>query len=266
MPRSVPSLVFLGLATALVAPRAAAQDQATITLGLTAGYVGGASLWQVPNQPYIPPGASQADTLNITDVISPNFGFGLTTSYFKTSNFGFTGELMLLGAGTDITCEVKSTTGSIPTDQLCGTIPNSSTTGSAVTASLGLTGRVATRSAVSPFAAVRGGVIVTDQSTIQVEGQYLQDTTVITVPVYEDPNRTMVNWYVQLSAGASFAIARGYRLRVEARDNIFPVTVVNGPTSPSVGGTPPNSSVTKQLFSLMIGFDVVLEKKRGHRY
>jgi len=266
MARSVPSLLVLGLVTALTAPRAAAQDQATITLGLTAGYVGGASLWQVPNQPYIPPGASQADTLNITDVISPNFGFGLTTSYFKTTSFGFTGELMLLGAGTDLTCQVKTTTGSAVTDQVCSTIPNSSTTGSAVTASLGIEGRLAARSPVSPFGLARGGVIITDQSTIQVEGQYLQDTTVITVPVYEDPNRTMVNWYVQLAAGASFAIARGYRLRVEARDNIFPVTVVTGPTSPTVGGTPPNTSVTKQLFSLMIGFDVVLEKKRGHRY
>ena len=268
MARFAPSLVLLGLIGAVAPPRAAAQgDQPTVTLGLTAGYVGAASLWQVANQPYTPVSGFPADTLSITDAISPNFGFGLTSTYYKSSHFGFTGELMLLGAGTELNCQVKATGGNPYTDQVCQSISTSGTTGSSVTFSLGAAARAASHSVASPFISVRGGLIITDQSTIAVEGSYMPtDSTVITVPVYEDPDRTMVNWYVQLGAGVSFAIARGYRLRVEARDNIFPVAVVTGPTSPDIGGTPPNSMATKQLFSLMVGFDVVLEKKRGHRY
>jgi hypothetical protein len=270
MARTAAALLLLGLTTPLSAARLAAQaqgDQATITLGLTAGYVGGASLWQVPNQPFIPGAGLPADTLNISDVISPNFGFGLTSTYYKTSSFGFTGELLLLGAGTELQCQVKSTTGNPTTDELCSTISNSGTTGSSVTISLGAAARLASHSAVSPFFTARGGAIITDQSTIAVEGDTLiNDSTFETITVYDDPDRTMVNWYVQLAAGASFAIAKGYRLRVEARDNIFPVAVVTGPDLPTVGATPPNGMATKQLFSLMIGFDVVLERKRGRRY
>jgi hypothetical protein len=267
MARTAAALVVLGLATAASAPGLTAQDQPTITLGLTAGYVGGASLWQVQNQPFIPAVGAPADTIAITDVITPNFGFGLTSTYYKSSALGFTGELMLLGAGTDLQCQVKSSNGSPNTDYLCSTISTSGTTGSSVTASLGGAFRMASHSVVSPFITARGGVIITDQSTIAVEGDTLvNDSIFAIVPVYEDPDRTMVNWYVQLAAGASFAIARGYRLRIEARDNIFPVDVVDGPTVGNVGGTPPNSKAVKQLFSLMLGFDIVLEKKRGHRY
>ena len=136
-----------------------------------------------------------------------------------------------------------------------------------MTASLGAAARLASHSAVSPFFTARGGVIITDQSTILVEGDTLiNDSIFATMPVYDDPNRTMVNWYVQLAAGASFAIARGYRLRVEARDNIFPVAVVTGPDRRPSAPLRRTAMATKQLFSLMIGFDVVLEKKRGHRY
>lgn len=270
MARTAAALLFLGLTTSASAPRLAAQargDQATITLGLTAGYVGGASLWQVPNQPFIPGIGLPADTLDISDVISPNFGFGMTSTYYKNSTLGFTGEIMLLGAGTQLNCQVKSSTGNPTTDELCTSISNQGTTGSSVTFSLGAAARLASRSAVSPYFTVRGGAIITDQSTILVEADTLiNDSTFETITVYDDQNRTMVNWYVQLAAGASFAIAKGYRLRVEARDNIFPVAVVTGPDLPTIGATPPNAMATKQLFSLMIGFDVVLERKRGRRY
>jgi hypothetical protein len=61
------------------------------------------------------------------------------------------------------------------------------------------------------------------------------------------------------------AVAQGYSFRWEIRDNIVGVQRVTN-TIPIAGFVPPHERVFKHLFSMTIGFDVVLERRRGRRY
>ena len=58
---------------------------------------------------------------------------------------------------------------------------------------------------------------------------------------------------------------KGINLRWEVRDNIAGVQRVTG-TIPIAGFVPPHERVFKHLFSMTVGFDVVLERRKGRRY
>jgi hypothetical protein len=60
-------------------------------------------------------------------------------------------------------------------------------------------------------------------------------------------------------------VAKGYQLRWEVRDNIVGVHRVTAPTV-QARTIPPHEVTYKHLFSLSIGFDVVLERRPGRRY
>ncbi len=68
-----------------------------------------------------------------------------------------------------------------------------------------------------------------------------------------------------LGVGAAFAINKAYYLRWEVRDNYIGVVKVSGAT-PDAGFIPPHETAYKHLFSVHVGFDVVLERQRGRRY
>jgi hypothetical protein len=68
-----------------------------------------------------------------------------------------------------------------------------------------------------------------------------------------------------LGIGFTAAVAKGYQLRWEVRDNIAGVQRVTAATA-QARTIPPHKMTYKHLFSLMIGFDVVLERRPGRRY
>jgi hypothetical protein len=68
-----------------------------------------------------------------------------------------------------------------------------------------------------------------------------------------------------IGAGVTAAIGPGYQLRWEVRDNITGVQRVTAAT-PEARVIPPHEVTYKHLFSMSIGFDVVLERRRGRRY
>ena len=58
----------------------------------------------------------------------------------------------------------------------------------------------------------------------------------------------------------------GYNARNdEIRDNVTPVRAVTGGTLED-GTPPPTATRVKHLISFNVGFDVVLERRRGRRY
>jgi len=60
-------------------------------------------------------------------------------------------------------------------------------------------------------------------------------------------------------------IGRGYQFRFEVRDNWVRIPTVSGPAQRQ-GLKPPTSTSGKHVLSFTLGFDVVLERKRGRRY
>jgi hypothetical protein len=83
--------------------------------------------------------------------------------------------------------------------------------------------------------------------------------------VYVEENKTRVRPAFALGVGTTFAVNRGYSLRWEVRDSYVGLVRVTGPTS-DFGFTPPHGTVYKHLFSVHVGFDVILERARGRRY
>jgi hypothetical protein len=96
-------------------------------------------------------------------------------------------------------------------------------------------------------------------------GEYPTSQGTSTLTVYDDDHDSRVGPAFALGAGFTAAVAKGYQLRWEVRDNIVGVQKVTGPT-PQPQVVPPHKLVFKHLFSMSIGFDVVLERRRGRRY
>ena len=132
----------------------------------------------------------------------------------------------------------------------------------AVTFGVGANFRFAPRDFVSPFVRVNAGVLISNQSSILMQG-VTNDGVLLTI--YEDEKRESVTPAFALGVGASMQISRGYHLRWEVRDNIVGIDAVTGPTT-APRFVPPHEQVFKHMFSVLIGIDVILERDRGRRY
>jgi hypothetical protein len=87
----------------------------------------------------------------------------------------------------------------------------------------------------------------------------------VLLTIYDDDSDTRVSPSFGLGIGVTFALARAYHLRFEVRDNIVGVQEVTGAT-PGPRVIPPHKEKFQQLFSLLVGLDVILERDRGRRY
>jgi hypothetical protein len=115
---------------------------------------------------------------------------------------------------------------------------------------------------ISPYLRLQVGALFSNLSTIRTEG-LLSDGN--TFPVYDDEKSTRITPGFVLGGGFTAALGKGYQLRMEARDNYVGLSTVAGPTM--AGDFHPEVETEyHHLWSVLIGFDVVLEKKRGRRY
>ena len=269
MRRLSAALLLLLLARPVLAQRTG--DQAKITLGITGGLVTGGALWSVNGQPFTPPGAFVADTLDLARSLSTSFTFGLTTSYYPGNHLGFTGEIALLGLGSKTSCRITATAGSDSTRDVCNSLGQSNTAATSVGVSVGAAYRIASRQDISPFVSARVGALISEESTVDLRGYFLStdqgtlNTQQITVKVFDDPNKNRIDIYGQVTAGFAINAGHGYQIRLEGRDNYVRLPVPLSPSNESTGKFT-RGRVGKHLFSVVLGFDIVLEKKRGRRY
>ena len=83
--------------------------------------------------------------------------------------------------------------------------------------------------------------------------------------IYNDKKHTRVLPAAALGIGATVAFSNAYHLRWEVRDNIVGIEAITGATA-GAGLVPPHESRYKHLWSILVGFDVILERERGRRY
>ena len=109
------------------------------------------------------------------------------------------------------------------------------------------------------------GLVISNNSSLQTFGSFPTDSGPADLFVYADDRGSRVDPSLALGVGFTAAVAKGYGLRWEIRDNIVGVQRVTS-TIPIAGNIPPHERVYKHLFSMTVGFDVILERKRGRRY
>ena len=190
-------------------------------------------------------------------------GAAFSATYYKGQSFGLTGEAFLIGLGYDDSCQILGTPNYTDNIERCTFIDERDRSAAAVAASVGGIYRFAAREFLSPFIRGTVGVLINNQSPISLTGQTNRGSVLV---IYDDDNPgTRLRPAFELGVGSTIATSPAYQIRWEVRDNIVGVQEVTGPVD-LIGGVPPNKTVYKHLFSILIGLDVVLERHRGRRY
>jgi hypothetical protein len=255
--------VFAG--TPVAAQRTA--DQARLSLGLSAGATTGTTLWTISGQPIFT-SPVLVDTVGLTRRTRGALAVVFHGTYFPGEHWGFTGEAMLLGLGLEDHCELTFSSGSTSGAQICNSINGNDSPGSAVGLSVGTMYRIMSRKIISPYARVNAGLVVSQHSTVQLDGFFIDSSASedVRFTVYDDPDRRQATPVLGLGVGFTAALGRGYQLRWEVRDNIVGIDRVTAPTFGTPNLEPRHNLGYKHVWSVTFGFDVVLERRRGRRY
>jgi hypothetical protein len=262
--------VLGGLALATPAAAQKTEDEARLvfTMGLT--YTGNSSLWAVQDQPILIPGTG-FDLIDITRSINGSLGLLFSGMYFPKRKVGLAGEVFFMGIGLQDQCATASPNPNPRTQELCSSINGSTKSSSAVLFTVGPVLRTGEDQSISPYVRAQVGLLFSNLSPIATSGTVsVYDSTTGTndqlqYNVYTDPSSTRITPGFVLGGGFTTPLGKGWQLRAEVRDNLVEIATVAGPTGPG-DDTPAVVNKWKNLFSIVIGADVVLEKKRGRRY
>jgi hypothetical protein len=230
---------------------------------ISAGFVAGQKLWSSTPQPV--PFIDPADTLALARRIRSNLAVGFGGTYYPDEHLGLAVEGFLIGLGFEDQCRQVFSSGSAEVAAACKSIQGATKSATAVFLSAGPVLRFNSRKLLSPYARLNLGVTFSNQSSLRTIGRFPDPAGTVDLIIYADDHDTRVAPSLALGGGITAAVARGYQLRWEARDNIVGVQRVTAPT-PVTGLVPPHRLGYKHLFSMTIGFDVVLERRRGRRY
>jgi hypothetical protein len=238
-------------------------DQARLIFTVSGAYLDRKALWSVSSQP-VPDvgGGTGVDNFALSRGIMRTFGAGFSGTYFAGEHVGISADAFLIGLGFEDNCRIEGNLQSAQNGEICDFIDQRERRAAAVTVSAGGLFRINSRDPISPFARVNAGLLFSNQSAIRTEGFTNQG---VLLTIYDDDSDTRVSPSFGLGIGVTFALARAYHLRFEVRDNIVGVQEVTGAT-PGPRVIPPHGEKFQQLFSLLVGLDVILERDRGRRY
>lgn len=268
----IPVLLAILGGFALTTPAAAqkTEDEARLvfTMGLT--YTGGSGLWSVQDQliPVVPNGV---DAIDLNRSITGSIGLLFSGMYFPKPALGFAGELFFMGIGLEDQCAIASTAPSERTQQLCSSIDGARKSSSAVLVSVGPVLRAGSDQPISPYVRAQVGLLFSNLSPITTTGSVIVTDPVTLLQenlqyvVYSDPSSTRITPGFVFGGGLTAVLGKGWQFRTEVRDNLVQIATVAGPTSAG-DDSPQIVNVWKNLWSVVIGADIVLEKKRGRRY
>ncbi len=241
----------------------ATNDESRLTVGIGLGYIGGASLWTVSDQP-VYSNNSQIDEFAIVRRLRSNFTLTGQLTYFPKPTFGWTGELTYLGLGTSDGCHLVVDHGDFFNRAACTAIDGHERAASAIAAMGGAVWRPSSRGDLQPYLRGTVGLALVPRSTTAVTAFFGQDDNTA-LPLYVEDNSKAAKPIGALSIGFATAPHNGYQFRIEARATAVQLVQVTGPAT--IGNlSPPTGSKWVMLPSFVVAFDIVLEKRRGRRY
>lgn len=257
----VPALLLCLAPMALAAQ--AMRDQTRLVIGIAGGYIGGKELWAVPNQPITAIG-QQTEVFDLGRRLRSNVTMSATGTYFPGSHLGYTGDVGYLGLGTVDRCRITVSTGDFVNEQACRALEGNQRSASAVSAMGGITIRPLSRAIIQPYARVLAGLAIVPRGTVEMSSNFGVEEDAV-LPIYLEENRTDIKPAAGLVLGLASASTSGYQFRIEARGTWVRLPVVTGATERE-NLSPPTSVRSTFLPSIVVGMDIVLEKRRGRRY
>jgi len=274
------AVTALAAVTPVGAP-AQTSDQPNLIFTISGGYLTGGSLWTIPRQLVfaLQNGAGDYwDTVSLGRRLRPGFAATLAATYFRSPHLGYSVEAGFFGIESESACSPAgpwTATAYNENQQACNYIQGQNQRGDAVGLLGGLVWRFTTRGS-QPYVRVAAGGAILGSSYVEAVAPVLEGGgTTSLVFFLADQNHKEVTWMVSLGAGAMLPLAPGYQLRIEARDLIVALPRPTGPATDtgavaSSGGAtlpqPPVGFRVVHVPTLSVGLDVVLERRRGHRY
>jgi len=259
---AVATALLAALGTPLAAQ--ATRDRPTLVFTVSGAYLDGIRLWTVPDQPVEDnTNGTLTDHFLLRRNVKKTLGAGFSGTYYRGANLGITAEAFLLGLGYSDICEIAQPPQSVLNVQRCQSITALDRSAAAVAITGGVVYRIGAEEFISPFVRGSAGMLINNQSPLLLIGETNSGADLI---IYDDDNNgTRLRPAFQIGAGATIAAGRGYQIRWEIRDNIVGIQRVTGPTV-TRGAVPPHETAYRHIFSLNVGLDVILEKRRGRRY
>ena len=241
-------------------------DQARLMFSLGMGWAtGGGTLWSVGRQP-LAIQVNEIDTLSVSRSLRNSFNVVFSGTYFPGDHLGFTLEAQLLGLGTVDGCAIRQTLGATFTQEACSSINQSERSSSSTALAGGGMYRIASHNFIHPYLRAMGGMVIVQESFLKMKGRVTGSTGErADLILYDDNGGTSISPYIGLGGGIVIATGRGFQMRFEVRDNWVNVPGVSAPTSRQ-GFVPPSDRVGAHRLTATIGFDILLERKRGRRY
>jgi hypothetical protein len=257
-------LAFLFLAGAAQAQRR--SDQARLSFGIGIGYNGATDVWQIQGQELFDNFAR--DTADFTRQVRPTIGLAFIGTYFPNDRWGLAAEAHLIGLGFEDGCTMRSNSGSLRNQEVCADINGKNSPGTTVAATVGGMLRPFPFSDVQPYLRANIGAVVSQVSAVRMRATVPTDSTAtdfVDVYVFQDFHPASVAPTGALAAGVTAFVGRSYQLRFELKDNIVSLEHVTSTVSFSPA-EPSSERKIHHIFSMTLGLEVVLEKKRGRRY
>jgi hypothetical protein len=241
------------------------NDEARLTMGISGGWIASAQLWDIPSQRVLST-FDDPDFYHLHRELRSDITLSGHGTFFRGPHIGFTGEFSYLGLGTTDACNVVQDGGDADLRAACNAVNGEQRPASVTTVQAGVVLRPLSRSFFQPYGKILGGLAFTPSSTVAMTSFYgAIGDTLLTLEIYKDDHTREIRPTWTLAAGFATAPSSGYQFRIEVRETWLTQTVLTGSTS-GQGFVPPTKTVLKAFPSILVGFDVVLEKRRGRRY
>lgn len=244
----------------------ATGDQARLVFSFYGGSVPGRSLWEVNGQPLVDDVLGVTDALRLTRQLGSTWTGGLGVTYFKGANIGLTADLAVIATKLVDNCAMLTNSGSLINPEVCNSINGSNGSRLSTAFSVGGIFRVASRQAISPYLRAQGGAFLISQSTTAMTGFFIgDDQQPRFIDIYPQDGNSSIRPQVSVGVGVTIPFAKAYQFRLEGRSTTYGIPVVAGATARQFIIPPTETKYVTQV-SILLGVDLVLERKRGRRY
>lgn len=252
--------------------RAQSSEEPTLAFTISGGLSTGSDLWQINKQVLRAPSGAQ-DTATVARRLRPGITAALGVTYYRSPHFGLNAEIAYYGLGTEQSCNGPATFSDPFNQEVCDGANGEHISSSVVAFQAGGIWHAGNPAHATPYLRADLGLGFLENTFVETEA-LIADTQCNTVDntcivkIITERNPRTFTWTVSLAAGLALPVGTGYRFRMEARDLLTALPVIDQPALIGVNSQPVSAShmKVKSIPIITFGLDVLLERSHSRRY